>query len=296
MAITPLPTPVPSTSDPANFDARADALLGALPAFVTQANALEANVNAKEASASALAASAAASALTAGTAADAAVAATTLVATSATSLTLSAAAKAITLVETGRTFANTKRATLIYRGDRNIRGSGVISSAAMGAGPPTMTVTIDTFQPATGQTAHSDWLVIDEALESLAAASVADVRAGSSVSSAVTPANLMAAMAFSTLTYGATVNWDMAVDGWNVQVTFAGNPTFAAPTNLHDGLGVAMALIQGAGGNTGTWNSIFDWGADGAPTLSAGAAKVDFAFGVYKASTGKIHMTFRRAA
>jgi hypothetical protein len=38
MAITPLPTP-PSTSDPANFDARADAFLGALPQFATECNA-----------------------------------------------------------------------------------------------------------------------------------------------------------------------------------------------------------------------------------------------------------------
>lgn len=38
VGITPLPTP-PSTSDPANFNTRADAFLGALPAFVTEANA-----------------------------------------------------------------------------------------------------------------------------------------------------------------------------------------------------------------------------------------------------------------
>lgn len=36
-AITPLPTP-PTTADPANFDVRADAFLGALPAMVTQIN------------------------------------------------------------------------------------------------------------------------------------------------------------------------------------------------------------------------------------------------------------------
>lgn len=42
MPITPLPTPVPSSGDPANFDARADAFLGALPTFATEANALAA--------------------------------------------------------------------------------------------------------------------------------------------------------------------------------------------------------------------------------------------------------------
>ncbi|MDX9843919.1 MAG: hypothetical protein RBT42_09200 [Aquabacterium sp.] len=40
MPMTPLP-PVPSRNDPANFSERADALLGALPQFVTEANSLE---------------------------------------------------------------------------------------------------------------------------------------------------------------------------------------------------------------------------------------------------------------
>ena len=48
MPITALPTPAPSTSDPSTFDARGDALFGALPTMITEANALEASVNAKE--------------------------------------------------------------------------------------------------------------------------------------------------------------------------------------------------------------------------------------------------------
>lgn len=47
MAITPLPTP-PSRSDPANFADRGDAFLGALPTFVTEANALATAVNQNE--------------------------------------------------------------------------------------------------------------------------------------------------------------------------------------------------------------------------------------------------------
>jgi hypothetical protein len=45
MAITPLPTP-PSRDDPTNFATRADAFLGALPDFATEANALAVDVNA----------------------------------------------------------------------------------------------------------------------------------------------------------------------------------------------------------------------------------------------------------
>ena len=54
MAITPLPDP-PSRQDPTNFAAEGDALLGALPTFVSEANALETNVNANEVTASAAA-------------------------------------------------------------------------------------------------------------------------------------------------------------------------------------------------------------------------------------------------
>ncbi|RZJ16167.1 MAG: hypothetical protein EOO54_17530 [Haliea sp.] len=49
MALTALPPP-PSTADPANFDAKADAFLGAFPQLRTEINSLEANVVAKEAS------------------------------------------------------------------------------------------------------------------------------------------------------------------------------------------------------------------------------------------------------
>jgi hypothetical protein len=51
--MTPLPTPAPNlqTNTPEQFTQNVDALLGALPNFVTQANALETNVNSKEASA-----------------------------------------------------------------------------------------------------------------------------------------------------------------------------------------------------------------------------------------------------
>ena len=60
MAITPLPQ-APSRSAPATFSDLADAFLAALATFVTEANALETNVNAKEVLAVAAAVAAAAS-------------------------------------------------------------------------------------------------------------------------------------------------------------------------------------------------------------------------------------------
>ena len=63
MAITALPNP-PSRQDPANFSNDADAFLGALPTFATEANALavEVNDNAESASSDANAAAMSASA------------------------------------------------------------------------------------------------------------------------------------------------------------------------------------------------------------------------------------------
>ena len=52
MPITALPTPPSRSDSPQDFSDRADALLGALPGFVTEANALQSGVNAKEASTS----------------------------------------------------------------------------------------------------------------------------------------------------------------------------------------------------------------------------------------------------
>ena len=69
MAITPLPTP-PSRDDPTNFATRADAFLGALPDFATEANALAVSVNADAVSADADATAAAASAAAATAAAN----------------------------------------------------------------------------------------------------------------------------------------------------------------------------------------------------------------------------------
>jgi hypothetical protein len=59
MTITALPTP-PSRSDPANFAARGDAFMAALPTFATEANALAVTMDAAAAAAAASAASAAA--------------------------------------------------------------------------------------------------------------------------------------------------------------------------------------------------------------------------------------------
>lgn len=89
--ITPLPTP-PSRQDPANFSARGDAFLGALPQFQVEANALASEVNIKAASTSADSQSASNSALIATTKAAEAVSAANIAVPAAASAEASAAA------------------------------------------------------------------------------------------------------------------------------------------------------------------------------------------------------------
>jgi hypothetical protein len=54
------------------------------------------------------------------------------------------------------------------------------------------------------------------------------------------------------------------------------NRTMGAPTNLKNGAFYALAVIQNAGSNTLTWNSVFKWAAGTAPTLSTAAGAKDY--------------------
>jgi hypothetical protein len=79
-----------------------------------------------------------------------------------------------------------------------------------------------------------------------------------------------------TLTDAATIAWDTSL-GQVATFTFvSSNRTMGAPTNLVNGAFYALAVIQNAGGNTLTWNSVFKWTGGAAPTLSTGAAAKDY--------------------
>jgi hypothetical protein len=49
-----------------------------------------------------------------------------------------------------------------------------------------------------------------------------------------------------------------------------------APSGLVNGGFYALAVIQNAGSNTLTWNTIFKWASNSAPTLSTAAAAKDY--------------------
>jgi len=78
-----------------------------------------------------------------------------------------------------------------------------------------------------------------------------------------------------TLTDGATISWDVGSSPV-AKVTLGGNRTLSAPTNGATGQFISLAVIQDAtGSRTLTWNSVYEFTADTAPTLTTTASKAD---------------------
>ena len=80
-----------------------------------------------------------------------------------------------------------------------------------------------------------------------------------------------------TLTDGSTVAWDVIASPV-AKVTLGGNRTIAAPSGTSPAAGqfVALTVIQdGTGSRTLTWNAVYEFKDDTAPTLTTTAAKGD---------------------
>jgi hypothetical protein len=284
-------TDLPLSTDPTNFDTRADQSWTELKQAIEDMNVETVRVydNALEV---------ADNAATIALLATAGVAATDHVAVSTSILTVDAGSKLIHLDGVDPLnppgFAVDDLVVAIYRPDPTVRLFASVT-ATDGVDDITASVSVGgVINPNALAGPLGNWIIMSAAFFA-ASATAAEVRAGDSEYAPVTAKALTDAAAFQTLTYGATINTNVAL-GWNSKVTLAGNPTFAAPTNLKDGVTYCWAINQGTGGHTATWNAIFDWGPLGAPTLSTAASKVDFAFGIYSSATGKLHMTFRHAA
>lgn len=129
MTISTLPTPPSRADDPSNFSSKSDALLGGLPAFVTEANALQTDVNAKQATASAAATTATTQATNASTSATNAASSATTASTAATTATTQA-----TTATTQAGIATTQA------GISTAAASAAASSAASIAGGPVTSV------------------------------------------------------------------------------------------------------------------------------------------------------------
>ena len=78
-----------------------------------------------------------------------------------------------------------------------------------------------------------------------------------------------------TLTDGATISWNMSTQSV-AKVTLGGNRTIAAPTNGSSGQFASLLVIQdGTGSRTLTWNAVYEFASDTAPTLSTDGGKAD---------------------
>ena len=74
---------------------------------------------------------------------------------------------------------------------------------------------------------------------------------------------------------GATIDWDMA-DEAVAKVTLGGNRTLNAPTNGSTGQFASLLVIQdGTGSRTLTWNAVYEFKDDIAPTLTTTGGKGD---------------------
>ena len=75
----------------------------------------------------------------------------------------------------------------------------------------------------------------------------------------------------SALTDQATVAWDASTQDV-CKLTLGGNRTMAAPTNNTTGQFISILVIQdGTGSRTLTWNAVFEFASDTAPTLTTTA-------------------------
>jgi hypothetical protein len=82
-----------------------------------------------------------------------------------------------------------------------------------------------------------------------------------------------------TLTDGASIAWDVST-AQSAQVTLGGSRTMSAVTNAVAGFVYTLVVVQdGSGSRLLTWTTsgagAFDFGADGAPTLTTTASKAD---------------------
>ena len=79
-----------------------------------------------------------------------------------------------------------------------------------------------------------------------------------------------------TLQDASTISWNASTDPI-AKVTLAGNRTLDAPSNgLGNGQYISILVIQdGTGSRTLTWNAVYEFAADTAPTLTTTASKGD---------------------
>lgn len=280
--VTAAPTP-PSTSDPSNFNSRADAFVAWLDTFADEIND-DVIPSMDEVIASATDLSGAAVA---------AVENTDYAGSSTSSLALSTGSKSVVLTQSGKLFAANDFIVAVYRPDPSIRLFMTVNSVV----GQTLTCTVPSGGVFGTGGPYANWLIIHTGFLGNAA-TAAEVRAGTDDTLQITPENLVeAALPWAALTDAATIAWDMALY-WNTAVILGGNRTMGVPTNAKGGMTYVLEVLQDAtGSRTLSWPSNYDFGAAGAPVLSTGANKRDIVFlYCYNAATPSFRCSVNYAA
>jgi hypothetical protein len=236
VTITPLPTPVPTTSDPANFDVRADAFLAALPTFATEANALAVEMNADAAQVEADASAIAAAALVAADAAG-------FVATSTSSLTVGAGTKTIHFASAKPSLAvATYQVAIVLASDNSIK---MIGNVATVTDSDDITVTVVSSGVSGSGTYSGPWLIIAGAFLG-SGATAPEMWAGTSDAVSISPKSQTDSDARTALTWASTTTPDMAA-GWYRSLTASSSFTMGAPTNAKPGKVIKIDITNSAG-------------------------------------------------
>lgn len=238
--IPPIPTPVPSTSDPGNFDARADATLGALPPAVDGMNATAVNVYTNATEVFAKAAEIEAAALVATDAAG-------LVGRSNSPLVVGAGTKTIGLLVAKPNLAVlNKRVVIVQLSDPTLRMFGTISSVTSSTAFSVTVVSSGAF----GSGSFSSWQIIDAAFFG-AAATKETIWAALDDTAAITSKALGEARAPVAVAFGSTVTLAMNAGISFVLGLITGNFQLANPTGLADVIGQSGSITLPLDG-TGT--------------------------------------------
>lgn len=269
--IEAVPSPVPSTDDPSNFDSRADAMMEWFETGVpgidqaaqdTYENALEVYEATSDIAAAALVAADAAG----------------YVGKSTTTLSVSAGNKDVVLssAKASLLVAN-KQVVIVLDSDASVKMFGVI--AASPAPTSTTARVVVTSGGVFGTGSFSGWKVIDAAFFA-SSATATEVREGTSDAAPMTPLSIYDALEEVELDDGANIytDGDSELDMSkfiNAVVTLAGNRNLPNPTNATPGKTGRIRVVQdGTGSRTLTFDT--NWKRQGGdPTLSTPAASND---------------------
>lgn len=237
--IPTLPT-APDRNDPATFPDRANAWVAAIAAWTVAVNQVASEVT---------------------TLATGALNSPSTISTSTTSLAVGTGVK-VAGIQTGKAWVPGQWALIIRTSSSSVWMAGQVTAYDSGSGSFSVDVGYSS-----GSGTFSDWTIAPTQPAPLFPATAAQMIAGVSSNVAMTPASLIASMAPTVLTYGASIPVNLS-SGYNFLVTLAGNGTLATPTGLRDGQsGFIFTLQNGTGGWQLAYASGYDLGADGTPIL-----------------------------